>query len=211
MAFFLPSRTQTNRELAPEGTHLAICYSVIALGTQRTDFDDKERFEVRITWELCNEFNANGWPFQVSKVYNFSGHARSNLVLDLEAWRGQEVDEHFDLEELIGLVAELGIQHKSGRNGDYAALTSVTAPPKGVERRRTPRTVPILFSFSPYDAAVYASLPEWLQKKIATSREYRIATGEVSPALPERRRQALPLPSSSSSSIRGDLDDEIPF
>lgn len=211
MSLPLPPRNQMTRELAPEGTHLAICTSVIQFGTQPADFDGKMRPELRLTWELTDELNSKGSPFLIGRTYNFSSHPSSNLVLDLEAWRGQEVDEHFDLEELIGLVAVVGIQHKSGRNGDYAALTSVMQPPKGVERRRTPRTPPVLFTFSPYDPEVYAGLPEWAQKKIAASPEYRIATGqEAAPALPEPRRQTLPSPPPSSS-IGADLDDDIPF
>lgn len=204
MAFYLPPLNQTNRELAPEGTHLATCCQVIQFGTQRTDFDDKERPELRLTWELLDEFNSKGWPFLIGRTYNFSSHPSSNLILDLEAWCGG-LGERFDLEQLIGLVAVVGIQHKSGRNGDYAQMSSIMQPPKGVERRRPPRGDTVVFTFSPYRPEVYEGLPEWTRKKIAGSPEFRVATGQAPLPAPQRQ-QSLP-----ASSAGDALDDDIPF
>lgn len=141
---------------------------------------------------MNDELNSKGSPFLIGRDYNFSSHESSSLVIDLQAWLGHEIDERLDFETLIGLVAVVGIQHKPGRNGDYAQLSSINQPPKGIEPRRTPRTEPVFFAFSP-DAPipeVFSRLPEWAQKKIAASPEYRKATGQKAlPALPEHRRQ----------------------
>lgn len=208
MPFYLPPRTQTNRELAPSGEHLAVCCSFVQLGTQE-GFDGKKNPKIRLTWELLDQFNSKGYPFLIGRTYNVSTHPSSSLILDLEAWLGQKLNERFDFEELIGRVALVSIQHKTGPSGDYAALVSVMAPPRGTELRCTPRSERVFYTISPHDPVAFEGLPEWVGKLVATSPEFLEATGQVVPPPPPAEPQRHSLP--GSSSLGRDLDDDIPF
>jgi hypothetical protein len=207
MAFHVPQNSQKPRELPPEGNHYVVCYSIVDLGTQWNNNKGKEQSEIRISWEFMNELMSDGRPFVIGKTYNFSSHPSSALVLDLESWRGQGFDCSFDLEELLGMVAAMHIKHGVGPNGNYAGFTSVIKPPNGVPERRSPRNPSVLFTLSAYDDAVYRSLPNWLQNKIAQSREFKaVMRGEPVPAA--SRPYAQP---ARAAAPRGDLDDDIPF
>ena len=88
---FLPQPTEGgNFEPAPAGTHVAICYRVIDLGTQESVYNGEKKSarKVLISWELPNEEKADGKPFVISATYTWSMHEKSTLRKTLEAWRG---------------------------------------------------------------------------------------------------------------------------
>lgn len=203
----IPPQSTKTRELAPAGTHLVVCYSVVELGTQKSPYDDKEKQKVRVTWEL-DELMANGWPFVVGKTYNLSSHPSSALMLDLVSWIGDEARGGFDLEQLIGRVAVINIRHDEGSRGVYAAVASLMGPPREVPQFRTPRSKPVTFSFAAYDDAVFANLAPWMKEAIVPTPEFAAATGRMVPPLPGERPVAQ-LPAAPLG--RSELDDDIPF
>jgi hypothetical protein len=53
----------------PVGTHLALCYRIIDLGTQKTTYngETKTAHKLMISWELPQERMDDGRPFAISK------------------------------------------------------------------------------------------------------------------------------------------------
>lgn len=132
-----------DRELAPAGTHRAVCHSVHDLGFQSEFIKGKKTVlhKVVVIWEIDKAIKAGkfaGQPFVVSKKYTFSLHEKSNLRKDLAGWRGRDFTEQelekFDLRALVGKQCLLNVVHsvsKSG-NGTYANVYTVSAVPEGM-------------------------------------------------------------------------------
>jgi hypothetical protein len=122
-----------------------------------------------------------------------------------------------DLADRVGCSAVLGIKIVTGKNGDYAALTSIIEPPKGAPERQSP------LSRETFDPETYRELPGWLQEVIARSPENNaLGKGGAVPAISviERLKRMLEKPAVSAATapaaqaaplpdLRTDLDDEI--
>ena len=164
---------------APAGSHVARCISVIDLGTQETPFG--EAHKVQITWELPEEKavfreERGEEPFVLSKDYTLSLYEKANLRHDLESWRGRAFTEQelkgFDISKLIGAPCLLSVIHKTNTKGKtYANVSSVSALAKGMQC--PPMINPAVeYSLSDGKNNIYEGLPEWLQKKIASAKEW---------------------------------------
>ena len=161
-------------EKAPAGTHLGICFRVIDLGTQHKEWQGEERVvsQVLVSWELPAETMADGRPFSVSRFYTNSLHEKSTMRKDLEAWRGRPFTEKelagFDLSSILDAPAMISVIHtESGRE----QVHSVIAVPKGmpIPKRHNPLQA---FFIDEWDDAVFAQLPDGIQKIIKASDEY---------------------------------------
>jgi hypothetical protein len=150
----------------PPGTHLAVCYRIVDMGTQPdTGFGAKRKLS--IAWEIPSEtiaVDGKQMPMTISKTYAFSMNAKSTLRKDLAAWRGRD----FTKEELAGfnMNAILGkaclITVETGENG-RSRVGTVAAVMKGMT---PPKAVHPLVEFSVTDGRndTYKNLPEWLRK-----------------------------------------------
>lgn len=186
----LPKPSTSTFEVAPAGNHLGVCYQVVDLGTQTTTYNDevKKARRILIGWELPNELMADGRPFVVSRRYTFSVHEKAVLRKHLENWRGKKfVDEDFgedgfDIKNLLGKACFVNVVHAVSGDKTYANVDSIAQLPKGTP---APEMVnaPIYLSLESgeFDAAVYQSLPEWLQAVIFDAPEFsKLApTGEL--------------------------------
>lgn len=184
MAITATSSTGATRKIAPQGNHVARCYSMIDLGTQTTEYngETKKARKVRITWELPNEtevFNeeVGPQPFVVSKEYSLSMHEKSTLRKDLESWRGKGFTEEeakaFDISKLLGVPCMINVVHGVSKTSGkaYVDVSAITPLPKGFT---CPPQVnkSVEFSLQTPDMSIYESLPEWLKDKIKASPEF---------------------------------------
>lgn len=171
-------------ELVEAGVHLALCYAVVDLGTQKENYQNEIKLQrkVRLIFELPNltkEFKPGEGqkPFSIGKEYTLSLSSKSNLYKDLVSWRGkpftEEELEGFDLSKLLGKPCQIQIIHKQGKNGDYAAVQSITSIMKGTTFPKTTVNPLIEFSVDDFSKSVFESLPEYLRKKIEESIEYK--------------------------------------
>lgn len=171
-------------ELVEAGVHLALCYGVIDLGTQKEVFQGAEKLlrKVRLIFEIPNlrkEFKAGEGekPFSISKEYTLSLSEKSNLFKDLVSWRGkqftQEELEGFDLSKLLGKPCQVQIIHKQGKNGEYAFLQGITAIMKGTNYPKLTINPICEFSVDDFSKSKFDSLPEYLRKKIEESMEFK--------------------------------------
>jgi hypothetical protein len=208
MPSYLPPETGGDFELPPEGNHLAVCYRVIDIGTQRNEYQGevKHQRQVIVSWELAHEHMKDGRPFSVHKFYTWSMHEKANLRHDLEAWRGKPFDPKvdfgpsgFNIKKLLGAGCMVQVVHTaSGKS----KITTVASLPKDATGKRmvAPLAVNPLVFFDlderPLDEATLGTLSESLKKKIMASPEYQDAVRGAPPA---------------GNASGGDLDDEIPF
>ena len=177
------------RHLIPADNHLAICYSVIDLGTHDDEYAGitKQKRFVKIGWETPNETfeyvgredNHKLLKFRVSKEYNLSLDDRSNLYKDLVSWRGRDFTSEeltgFDLNKLIGVPCQINVIHKTSKQGrDYAVISNVSKVIKGTEiPELSCNTQFFSFDDEPLDENTLNSLPEYLQNKIRESYEWQ--------------------------------------
>ena len=58
----LPLPDATDFELTPAGSHVAVCYRIVDLGTQLIEYngETKKQHKIMVGWELSNEFMQTG-------------------------------------------------------------------------------------------------------------------------------------------------------
>ena len=192
----------------PAGTHLAVCYRVIDLGTQLSSFqgETKHARKIMLSWELPDEKMDDGRPFSISKRYTWSSHEKASLRGDLESWRGAkfapEEIVRFDTRTLLGKACLLGVLHNNRDGKNYANIASVMKPPKGTV---APSLVnkQVYLSLAEFDQATFDALSDGLRDTIRKSPEF---------AQLSRKASASDGPDEDSyGARRDDLDDEIPF
>lgn len=183
-------------ELLPAGSHVALCYAMVDLGTQETEFsgEKSKKRQVRVVWELSDEKKvfdeARGEePLSAGKNFTLSMHEKAGLRKFMENWRGlkytEQQAEAVDITTMLGKACLLSISHgtneKSGK--EYAQINSASLLPKSLTKP-APHNNPYFFSLDEFDQAVYDKLPKWLQEKIALSDEYKAIVsgkGELPP------------------------------
>jgi hypothetical protein len=173
-------------ELTPSGSHVAICYRVIDLGTQLVEYkgESKKQHKIMLGWELPNELmttgDNQGKPFSIHKRYTFSSSDKSNLKRDLESWRGVPFNKEdygrFDIFRLIGVPCMIGIVHAESNGKTYANITSIMRVPKGMNVP-APINPPVQFNLAEFNQDVFDSFSEGLRTTIAKSPEYAQAKG----------------------------------
>src|SRR5215472_15697436 len=114
MPIVMPS--EKPRELAPPGSHIAICHMVVDLGTQPGG-RYKARRQILISWELADELRSDGQPFSISRRYGYSSDTKATLRQDIESWLGRVLTGadlgKLDLTELLGRTCTLGIKQEA--------------------------------------------------------------------------------------------------
>jgi len=200
---------QAPKVLAPAGTHTAICYQIIELGTQQSEWQGqvKRNFRIRFTWELLDELMDNGKPFAVSKEYNLSSFNKSTFMKDMKSWLGFEPTVGFDTSTLIGKACNVTVIHEPSKDGQntYANVSTIS-PLKKNEVAPKSFNPPLVFELTPekFSVSVLESLPDFLQEKIRKSPEYVEAINWMNGIRPDKTIYGPP----AGHPV---LNDEIPF
>lgn len=137
MALYVKANASTF-EPAPEGMAAAVCIDVVDMGMVESNYGGEKKLQhkVRIVWALEHRMK-NGKPYIAQKRYTASLHKKANLRKDLETWRGKKFTESeiiragFDLEILLGIGANLFIQHDVKEDGTTFANVMSVLPLKG--------------------------------------------------------------------------------
>lgn len=167
----------------PSGTHPAVCYRVLDLGTQETNYQGqaKKTHRIMLTWELmCEERMTDGRPFSMSKTYTWSMHEKATLRKDLEGWRGKaftDGDFHpetgFRIEKLLGIPCLLTVVHEVKNDQVVANVKSVSKLPKQMTVGGPENDIVFLWlSLGEFDKTVFDRLSPRLQETIRKSPEY---------------------------------------
>jgi hypothetical protein len=95
--------------VASEGRHTAVLGAVQNLGLVLTDYGEKEK--VRFVWLLDEVDQATGEPLLAMQSMTNSSNESATLFKVVKDFAGIEIDEHSDLETLVGSQVQLDITH----------------------------------------------------------------------------------------------------
>jgi hypothetical protein len=130
----------TDFELAPAGTHSAVCVDVIDLGLVETVWsgEKKMKHKLQFIWQIDAE-RSDGKAFLLGRRFTYSLNSKSSLRKQLETWRGktftvQELKHPgFDVESMIGQGALLTVIHAEREGRTYANVENVSKMPRGMK------------------------------------------------------------------------------
>lgn len=199
------------------GMHLARCYRIIDLGTQRSEYMGKEKYlaKIMIQFEVHGE-NENGQPMvtqdgrplSIAKSFTLTLAEKSTLRKDLQMWRGKEftADElrGFELKNVLGAWAMLTVTHTESNGKTYTNIAGINPVPAAMKKAGLPQGVnkTEIFDIENPDMTLFDTFSENLKKKISSSPEWVELHGDKTsqPAKPKDRLDDI-----------NDLDEDIPF
>ena len=203
-----------NFERCPTGAHLARCYRIVDLGTQKSEYmgEVKHLHKIMLGWEVHGVDDngkplttKDGRPFAMFKNYTLSWSEKANLRLDLQSWRGKSFDQEemrkFDLKTVLGAWCMLNVIERPGTNGNiYSNVNGVTPVPAIIKQSGLPKAVnpDEIFNLQEPDMAIFANFSDNLKAKITSSPQWKEAHGEVKKAIVEHY-------------VSADGVDDIPF
>jgi len=168
------------RENPPEGTQCARLIHIIDLGTQHTEFQgvQKDKRQVRLTWELVDTHMSDGRPFVIGKTFNASLY-KSGLLNTIESMTGKgiefEPDGSFNMASLLDFACMVTVKLETKGDKTYANLVNVSPLPtiKGKKIDAEPSQNHLInFGFDAFDQTVYDMVPKWVQAICEKSPEY---------------------------------------
>ena len=187
MSFYVED-TGGEFERCPPGLHLARCYSIVDLGTQKTEYMGQVKFlrKLRFSWEIHGTNDnrqpivmRDGRPYAIFKNYTYSWSEKANLRLDLQSWRGkpftQEETRKFDLSKILGQFCMLNVIERQGQNGKtYANIDGVNPVPSVIKQSGLPEGVnpTEIFNLKEPDMKVFEGLSDYIKTKITASPEW---------------------------------------
>jgi hypothetical protein len=199
--------------------HLARCYRIVDLGTQKSEYQGqiKHLQKVMIQFEVHGEDdNGNalvtnkGEPMSISKNFTLSLAEKATLRKDLQAWRGRDftADElrGFELKNVLGAWCMLSVAKSMGNNGkEYTNIMSINPVPAAIKKAGLPEGFNKLamFVIENPDMELFETFGNGLKEKIQTSPEWR--------ARENVNYQKEQNASANSGSGFDDMDDDIPF
>ncbi len=204
------------RETIPAGNYVARCYRMIHIGTNYDQMWDKNKDEVRITWELPTETRvfdeAKGeQPMVIDGRYTLSMHEKSNLRGMLESWRGLKFTdaeaEEFDITKLVGVPCMLNVIHNTKGDKTYANIGSVSPVPKGLPIPQE-YNKPIIFDYeNNFDTEFVETLPDFIKDPLKSSIEYKDRMLQLEGAAHDKQMDAAT--ANDPEPIAG--NDDLPF
>ena len=219
MSFYVEDKGG-NFERCPPGMHLARCYRIVDLGTQKSEYMGQTKYlhKIMIGWELhgVDEVGKpltmfDGRPFAIFKNYTLSWSEKANLRLDLQSWRGkpfsQEEMRKFDLKNVLGAWCMLNVIESQGQNGNtYSNVDSVSPVPTIIKQNGLPQPVNKneMFNLQEPDWALFETFSDNLKQKIINSPEFE----KVKKAA-DYQKDAIAEANSPKPAF--DEDDDIPF
>lgn len=204
----------------PPGMHLARCYRIIDLGTQKSDWQGQVKMlhKILIQFEVHGEDDsgkplqtADGEPMSIGKRYTLSLGDKATLRSDLASWRGRdftpEEQRGFELKNILGQWAMISVTKTERDNKEYTNIANINPVPKIIKERGLPEGVnkTAIFSISDKDLTVFEGLSEKLQETIKLSPEWHMYHGTKTEAKAEDYAKA------SGKGAFNDLDEEFPF
>lgn len=198
----------------PAGMHLARCYRIVDLGTQRSEYkgEIKHLPKVMLQFEVHGEddqgnplVTAKGEPMTISKNYTASLSEKATLRVDLKNWRGRDFTPEelkgFELKNVLGIFAMISVTKAPGKDGkEYTNIGAVMPVPANIKKAGLPagHNPTAIFSIDDPDMELFETFSDGLKNKIKSSPEWQEREGGVQEGIP------------SMGGINK-LDDDIPF
>jgi hypothetical protein len=218
MSFFVENTAPAGDfKPVPAGLHLARCYRIIDLGTQRSEYDGQEKHQRKIMlgWELHgkddegNELvTERGDPLAIFKNYTLSWHEKASLRLDLQNWRNKPFTDvelrRFDISTILGAWCMVTVIQRPGKNGKmYSNIKGVAPVPSVIKQTGLPQGVNPTqeFRLADPDYELFETFGKGLKAVIETSPEWKALQGG----------KPAPKASKAPSSGFDDMEDDLPF
>ena len=198
------------------GMHLARCYRIVDMGTQKTEFQGQTKHlqKVMLQFEVHGEddngkplLTAKGEPMSISKNFTLSLAEKATMRKDLQAWRGREFTPEelrgFELKNVLGAWAMITASKAVGNNGkEYTNIVSINPVPVAIKKAGMPEGFNKLamFVISNPDMELFETFGNGLKEKITSSPEWRARSPAPQPA-----------PGSTGSGFDDMEDSDIPF
>ena len=178
---------KTKSDPVPAGTHHAVCYGIIAVGTQPSEkFTPRQK--IVVCFEIPSEritIKDQDLPRGISKRYTLSLNEKSSLRKDLQSWRGtpftQEELNGCDVSKVIGSNCLISVLHSDRAGAVYADISGISALPRQMASVR-PENTPLYFNLlesidlakktGNTDVNWPSELPAWVQKICSQADEY---------------------------------------
>ena len=178
---------KTKSDPVPAGTHHAVCYGIIAVGTQPSEkFTPRQK--IVVCFEIPSEritIKDQDLPRGISKRNTLSLNEKSSLRKDLQSWRGkpftQEELNGFDVSKVIGSNCLISVLHSDRAGAIYADISGISALPRQMASVR-PENQPLYFNLieaidlakktGNTDVNWPSELPAWVQKICSQADEY---------------------------------------
>jgi hypothetical protein len=173
--------------LQPAGTHLAVLFQLIDMGTQQVTYEGrtKDVRQVKLVFELHGDEAklSDGRPMAISKTFSRSGHEKSGLRLFMEKWRGKKFTDDelsaFDFRTMLGKPCLLNVVHKEMKDGTMAQIEGASRLMQGMT---PPAPINDLLYVSldaeDYEATAFNKLSQKMKEKIWPTKEYKALQGE---------------------------------
>ena len=196
------------------GMHLARCYRIVDMGTQKTEFQGQAKHlqKVMLQFEVHGEddsgkplVTAKGEPMSISKNFTLSLAEKATMRKDLQAWRGRDFTPEelrgFELKNVLGAWAMITASKAVGNNGkEYTNIVSINPVPVAIKKAGMPEGFNKLamFVISNPDMELFETFGNGLKEKITSSPEWRARSPQHVPDRP-------------SSGFDDMEDSDIPF
>ena len=200
-----------DRELCPEGTHNAVCVTILDLGTQAHEkWGDKRKLNVAFE---VDEEDEEGKRFIVFKTYTASLAQKASLTADLKSWLGIKIEkgEEFDMDTILNKPGMVTIVHNESTDGKvYANVDTITSLPKGIKPLKpNAEVVSMYLEEGSFDQEVFDNLPDFIQDKIKVTEEYktlmasRVAKRKAKPEPVQQKQSRKAEPAKTAKGKRG--------
>lgn len=171
----------------PAGVHLARCYRIIDLGTQKTTYMGQSKMSPKVLFQFEvhteNEdgtplLTQDGKPLSISKQYTLSLGENAIMRRDLQSWRGKgftpEELKMFELENVLGQWCMINVVHTSKDGKTYANVDNITPVPAAIKKNGLPEGAnpPALFSIRSADMAMFDTFSDYIKDKIRSAPEW---------------------------------------
>jgi len=175
-----PPAPESKYELAPAGTFLGRCFSIIDLWTQEDNYkwELKHNRKISIKFELPTKKDSQGNVFTIYVDHNFFLWEKTNLMKFLVAWRGRaftqdELDDFHIYKEFLNKPCQITVEHKVSATGNtYAKISSISPVMEGIECPDRINEISWL-NLEYFNRDSYESLNDKLKEIIAKSPEYK--------------------------------------
>ena len=215
MSLTVRANSESTFTPVPAGMHLARCYRIIDLGTQKSEYmgEVKHLPKIMVQFEVHGEDDQGnplvtnkGEPLSISKNYTASLSEKATLRVDLKNWRGRDFTPEelkgFELKNVLGVWAMITVVKSPGRDGkEYTNIGAVMPVPANMKKAGLPpgHNPTAMFSIDNPDMTLFESFSDNLKNKIKSSPEWQERQGGV--------LEGIETPMSGIKK----LDDDIPF
>ena len=177
----------------PAGMHLARCYRIVDMGTQKSVWKGKEKqlHKVMIQFEIHSEdtdgtplVTSKGEPLSISKNMTASLGEKAALRIELENWRSRpftaEELNGFELKNILGAWAMLSVIKAAGADGkEFTNISSINPVPASLKRTGLPEGHNELkvFDLENPDLELFETFSNYTKEKIQSSPEWQLSQG----------------------------------